>query len=226
MTNSEAYSSFASIGSDHRIFTVKVRLSLRANSKSPPKKIRYSWNKLVSDPDLQERYSVEVKNRFSALCETINDEDQSARYGCLTQANKETTAKALCYDVNVEKARHYLKEAYEKLVTENTNDSNLEFEIRKRNLDDAYEAANRQYMDKKLNEFEEADKHHQHKMAWDLVNEISGRKNSRSGRLKGATKEERIWSWYDHFQQLLGNPPTATHEDEEIPIVFEDLPIR
>ena len=181
MTNSEAYSSFASIVSDHRIVTVKVRLSLRANSKSPPKKIKYNWNKLASDPDLQERYSVEVKNRFSALCETMNNEDLSARYGCLTQANKETAAKllprverkrqkALCYDVNVEKARYHLKEAYEKHVTENTNDSSLEFEIRKRNLDDAYEAANRQYLDKKLNEFEEADRHHQHKMAWDLVN--------------------------------------------------------
>ena len=27
------------------------------------------------------------------------------------------------------------------------------------------------------------------------------------------------------FQQLLGNPPTVTYEDEEIPIVFEQLPI-
>ena len=126
----------ASIGSDHRIITVKVRLSLRVNSKSPPKKVKYNWNKLASVPDLQERYSVEVKNRFSALCKTINDEDQSARYGCLTQANKETATKllprverkrqkALCYDVNVEKARHHLKEAYEKHVTENTNDSSL-----------------------------------------------------------------------------------------------------
>ena len=60
----------------------------------------------------------------------------------------------------------------------------------------------------------------------DLVNEISGRKKPRSGRLKGATKEERIKSWYDHFQQLLGNPPTVTHEDEEILTVFEGLPIR
>ena len=115
-----------------------------------------------------------------------------------------------------------------KHFSENTNDSSLEFEIRKRNLDEAYEAANRQYLDKKLNEFEEANKHHQHKMAWDLVNEISGRKKSRSGRLKGATKDERIKSWYDHFQQLLGDPPTVTHEDEdeEIPTVLEDLPIR
>ena len=122
-TNSEAYGLFASIGSDHSIVTVKVRLSLRANSKSPPKKINYNWNKLASDPDLQERYSVKVKNRFLALCETINDEDQSAWHGCLTQANKETAAKllprverrrqkALCYDVNVEKARHQVKEAY------------------------------------------------------------------------------------------------------------------
>ena len=58
--------------------------------------------------------------------------------------------------MNVEKVRYHLKEAYEKHVTENTNYSSLEFENRKRNLDDAYEAANRQYLEKKLNDFEEA----------------------------------------------------------------------
>ena len=237
MTNSEAYSSFASIGSDHRIVTAKVRLSLRANGKSSPKKIKYNWKKLATDPELQDRYSVEIKNRFAALCEDSNDEDQSIRYGCLAQANKETAAKllprvqrkrqkAFCYDVNVEEARHHLKEAYNKHVIENSKDSSIEVESRKRKLDEAYETANRQYLEKKLNEFEEASKHHQHKMAWDLVNKISGRKKSRSGRLKGTTKEVRVKNWYDHFQQLLGNPPIVTYEDEEITIIFEQLPIR
>ena len=109
---------------------------------------------------------------------------------------------------------------------ENSKDSSIEVESRKTKLDEACETANRQYLEKKLNEFEEANKHHQHKMAWDLVNEISGRKKSRSGRLKGTTKEVRVKNWYDHFQQLLGNPPIVTYEDEEIPIVFEQLSIR
>ncbi len=58
----------------------------------------------------------------------------------------------------------------------------------------AYEQANKEFVDQKVQEFEKANKHHQHKMAWNLINEISGRKKSRSGRLKVATKEERVKS--------------------------------
>ncbi|XP_072051808.1 craniofacial development protein 2-like [Amphiura filiformis] len=41
------YNSFASIGSDHRVVTAKVRLSLRSNGKTPPRKIRYNWKVLA-----------------------------------------------------------------------------------------------------------------------------------------------------------------------------------
>ena len=63
--NSEAYSSFSSLGSDHRIVTARVKLSLRA-CKSPSKGVPYDW-KALENPELQEKYSVEVKNRFTVL---------------------------------------------------------------------------------------------------------------------------------------------------------------
>ncbi|XP_072049998.1 uncharacterized protein [Amphiura filiformis] len=204
--NSEAYNSFASIGSDHRIVTANIRLSLRANGKSPPKRVKYNWNKLASDPDLQENYTIEVRNRFTALTEEDVGTDQSTRYSYLIQANKETAAKllprvqkkknqnALCYDVRVEKARHHLKEAHDKHVIENDKSSCYAFEQSKRALDDAYEEANSDYLEKKLNDFEEANLSHKHRMAWDL--------------------------------QLLGDPPVVTDEDEDIPTIFEELPIR
>ena len=44
ITNVEAYSTFSSIGSDHRIVSSKVRLSLRANRKKLPRKLRYNWH--------------------------------------------------------------------------------------------------------------------------------------------------------------------------------------
>ena len=62
-----AYNSFASIGSDHRIVTAKIRLSLRANGKTPPRKARYNWKTLAQDTQLQDLYTVKVKNKFSAL---------------------------------------------------------------------------------------------------------------------------------------------------------------
>ena len=105
--------------------------------------------------------------------------------------------------MNVEEARHHLKEAYNKHVIENSKDSSIEVESRERKLDEAYETANWQYLEKKLNEFVEASKHYQHKMAWDLVNKISGRKKSRSGRLKGTTKEERVRTGMVIFNNYL-----------------------
>ena len=63
-------------------------------------------------------------------------------------------------------------------------------------------------------------------MSWKPINDISGRKRTRSGNLRGKTKEERLEGWYTHFKDLLGNPPVVNDEDEEIPQIFEDPPIR
>ena len=69
VNNAGAYNSFASIGSDHRIVTAKIRLSLRADSRATPKKVKYDWSKLATDPDLQDRYTLEIRNRYSILAE-------------------------------------------------------------------------------------------------------------------------------------------------------------
>ena len=45
ITNTEVYSSFASVGSDHRVVTAEVKLSLRA-SKPTSKKKHYDWKLL------------------------------------------------------------------------------------------------------------------------------------------------------------------------------------
>ena len=62
ITNVEAYSTFSSIGSDHRIISSKVRLSLRASRKTLPRKLRYNWPLFKSDMSLQEKYAIEIKN--------------------------------------------------------------------------------------------------------------------------------------------------------------------
>ena len=33
-------------------------------------------------------------------------------------------------------------------------------------------------------------------------------------------------NWYYYFEKLLGNPQRVTNEDEEIPTVFDELPIK
>ena len=53
--NSEAYSTFASVGSDHRVVTAKIRLSLRATKPASNKK-RYDWSLLRHDAELQSKF--------------------------------------------------------------------------------------------------------------------------------------------------------------------------
>ena len=136
--------------------TAKIRLSLRADSRATPKKVKYDWSKLATDPDLQDRYTLEIRNRHSILAE--NDGDQSQKYNYLIQANKETAdkimpklpkkqRKALCYDSKVEDARQQLMEVNKRHVQENTKDTHLEFEQSKRKLDKAYEMANTKYIE-------------------------------------------------------------------------------
>ena len=186
VNNAEAYNSFASIGSDHRIVTAKIRLSLRADSRATPKKVKYDWSKLATDPDLQDRYTLEIRNRYSILAEN-NDGDQSQKYNYLIQANKETAdkimpklpkkqRKALCYDSMVEDARKHLMEVNERHVQENTEDTHLEFEESKRKLDKAYEMANTKYIEEKLKEYKEANLNQRRHLAWGIINDVSGRK--------------------------------------------------
>ena len=42
-------------------------------------------------------------------------------------------------------------------------------------------------------------------LAWKIVNEVSGRKNSNKAKLKvNIGKKKRIRLWNDHFKELLG----------------------
>ncbi|CAH1244346.1 Hypp7272 [Branchiostoma lanceolatum] len=60
MLNVEAYNSFASVGSDHRIVSARARLSLR-KKKAEPRKKQYDWELFRSRRDIQEQYTVDKK---------------------------------------------------------------------------------------------------------------------------------------------------------------------
>ena len=69
------------MGSDHRIVTAKIRLSLRKSKTASRKKIRYDWNVLITDENIKERYSVEVRNQYQVLQDLEGNEDANRVYG-------------------------------------------------------------------------------------------------------------------------------------------------
>ena len=90
--NVEAYNSYSSLGSDHRVVTARIKLSLRI-CKTPKRKPNYNWDKLGKDADLQHQYTVTVKNRFSALQST--EDDATTRYQHFITANAEATKELI-----------------------------------------------------------------------------------------------------------------------------------
>ena len=66
--NSEAYSPFEGVSSDHRIDTTKIRLSLRRNKTETVKIKRYDWFSLTSR-NISNEYKIIVRNKFDTLLE-------------------------------------------------------------------------------------------------------------------------------------------------------------
>ena len=81
--------SFSTVGSDHRIVSSHVKLSLRVSKKSkrhPMKTI--NWKEVSSNPTLSKCFSVAVHNRFESLCDSndLNEENINGIYSNLIEA--------------------------------------------------------------------------------------------------------------------------------------------
>ena len=55
-----------------------------------------------------------------------------------------------------------------------------------------------------------------------MVNTITGRKETSTGKLKGKSPEERLGSWLNHFRDLLGSPIDPNSPDLDIEPVLTD----
>ena len=62
--NNEAYNTFQSLESDHRVVVCKVRVSFRKTHR-PQKRVHHDYSALQTAKELQSKYAVEVRNRFS-----------------------------------------------------------------------------------------------------------------------------------------------------------------
>ncbi len=96
----------------------------------------------------------------------------------------------------------------------------------KKALEEAYNTVAEEELRYKISLIEESHVNSQHGQAWKLVNEISGRRTSQRGQIKGDTQQERIDNWYKHFVGLLDSEPEAIDADVDIPPIFKNLGIK
>ena len=200
ITNVEAYSTFSSIGSDHRSVSSKVRLSLRANRKTLPRKLRYNWPLFKSDMFLQKKYAIEIKNRFIFQGnEDISDTYESRFIDINAEVTRElvpllikTKKMSPSTENTVSRAREDTRIANRE-YQDNPNETNQHNNTESRNkLYTAYTNIAVDTLEEKIKQIENADLNRKYILSWELINEITGRKTNQKGMIKGKNQKERL----------------------------------
>ena len=214
VTNTEAYSSFASVGSDHRVVTAEVKLSLRA-SKPPTKKKRYDWKLLRHDKELQDSFRIELRNKYNEL---FKEEDSpTEQYEALIKANQHAASKTLPQVKNGKNEKHAnnpkIQQARKKVEVLNKKYATSKSSVVRKCLQQAKAALQVEYqrleeaiLQKQIEKISTNFHHKDTGAAWKIVNTITNRKPASAGKLKGKSPEDRKQQWFNHFQRLLGSP--------------------
>ena len=74
--DSRSYSTLSSVGSDHRVISARIKLSLRLAKRdvsSPMKKI--DWKEVSSNSDVSKNFAIQVFNKFQSLSTSEIDSD-------------------------------------------------------------------------------------------------------------------------------------------------------
>ena len=69
-----------------------------------------------------------------------------------------------------------------------------------------------EYIQNQIDKIRNSVEDRQSRIAWQTINQVIRRKSTVKAKLNTANQQERIKLWKQHFKNLLGNPPKATHE--------------
>ena len=227
--NCQAYLSFSSVGSDHRVVSCTIRLSLRQSKKpirNPMKEI--DWKYVYATPEVSSAFTLEVRNRFDALAKP--DDDVETSYNNLISATQEIALeklpkkkkqkeKPLSNHTLINVARKAVREAAAKHELNPTRSSLRKLTKAKAQLDEPYVNAEAECIEKKLDQIGNLSSSNQHTTVWPTINDLAGRKSKPSIRIKGESAKKRKESWLSYFLNLLGGQPPNTLGNRALPLI-------
>ena len=215
--DSRAFSSFSSVGSDHRIVSSVVKLSLRSSKKAKPHPMKtIDWKEVSLNPQLSKQFTLKVYNKFESLSTSeVTAENIEYIYDTLVKSTEEVALATLpkkksrtqskpSHSLGVIKARSRLK--FVSLSYHRTPSRSLKTQLieAKKKLDDAYLNSEVAFINGKINRLTDEHISKKHHLAWKTIKEISGKNSGSSVRIKGGSSKKWLESWLSHFQQLLG----------------------
>ena len=229
--NSRSYSSFSTVGSDHRIVSLDIKLSLRASKKSTPHPMKsIDWKEVASNADLSKQFSVAVHNRFEVLCANTDlhldniDEVYSNLVSATECVAKEMLPKKQrgkhstssdCPSVKL--AREKLKSISLDYHQNPSKNKKKALELAKKQFDESYLNAEADFINGKIADISSLHISKKHHAAWKTIGEISGKRSKPTIRIKGGSSSKRMSNWQDHFKNLLGKTP-KTSENKSLPM--------
>ena len=89
-------------------------------------------------------------------------------------------------------AREKVQQALQKYLQRLEEDDRVELEKYKMDLNSVYNTLKEEEPNIKLSEIEVARRNNNHRVSWQLINELCGRRTTSKGQLKGKTQQERI----------------------------------
>ena len=235
--NCRAFNSFITVGSDHRIVSAKIRLSLRANKKKSSSNPPYDWSYLKKNTEVGNNFVISVKNRFAALQEAnATNNTANTTYNNVVLACKEAALDTIPLKPKIKKHKPWeteavclkRKELLDAAQMKNSipsDENSTNFSNARSALTETYQKEQIEYLQKKVDTIKDATSNKKSAIAWKTVNEISGRKSTNKAKLKASSQDERLKLWQNHFQDLLGKPPVIK-EERIAPVITVQLNIK
>ena len=208
------------MSSDHRIVTAKIRLSLRKNATRTASTKHYNWA-LLNNRDIRDKYIIELRNRFETLQEKTEKRTPNDDYENFVNAHLEAAAKYIPTKLKTKyrvpwETLAVRKNALVKTASKNyrknpTNTNARKLKTAQYQLAGIYINEQTEYIQNQIDKIRGSVEDRQSRIAWQTINEVSGRKSTVKAKLKAANQQERIKLWKQHYENLLGNPPKVMH---------------
>ena len=197
---------------------------LSSPRQSKPRKCplgKIDWKAVLCDNDLQNRYAVDVYNRYEALSKQMTEPSTNDRYEALIAANAEVAEnippkkikrKGIVFETpDLIHAKNALKNSAIKNRMKSTRSTRANLQSVKDSIDKTYSKQLDQYISTKPAQTERLQAERQSAKAWETIRELTNKKSSPLSKVKGDTKDGRLKTWNDHFKSLLG--PEASEVD-------------
>ena len=202
MQNCEAYHSLEGISTDHRIVSLRIKHSLRANKKKSNTKIAYNWEYLINNEDLQNQFSTSLRNRYNILQYEETHESANNAYQNFVKAHKETAEMLIPQKEKVKRKvpreketiiekRKQLKKLAQMKKRNATRANVRKHTQAQKNLEATYFNEQQKYIQSQIDRIGNASENKQSSLAFQTVNEITGRKKSTKAKIKTSNQEER-----------------------------------